>query len=184
MTADESMWLGVLARVSRSAVVLLDSAGEPVASDPSALRVLGADSLDAARALWRGQRGVVDALRARAAQGGGEAAGSLEVAGTAGTAPVGIRIVALESGGCLALLGGADEERVAFVRKLGHDLRGPLNAMVLNLDLLRTVLERGSDDIDEADRAKRARYLASLHREIGRMNELLGAAVAEVRSGG
>jgi len=71
--------------------------------------------------------------------------------------------------------GTAGQDMGTAMRMLVHDLRGPLNSMVLNLDLLRTSLE--GKDGDEELKAKRQRYIASLEREIGRLDEVLKAAV-------
>jgi len=69
---------------------------------------------------------------------------------------------------------------VAFARKLGHDLRGPLNAMVLNLDLLETALK--STGSEEEAEGRRRRYLSALHREIERMSALVTGAVEDVKA--
>jgi signal transduction histidine kinase len=184
MANDESVWVAAIADASGGAVVLLDERGELLAADGSALRLLGAESRDNARAMWHEQH----APRMRDGLPAADATpGELELPGADGATRVSARAIAMEDGRRLLLLGARPtpaEERVAFARKLGHDLRGPLNAMVLNLDLLRTTLEMSEEDVDEASRAKRTRYLASLHREIGRMSDMLAAAVAEMRAAG
>jgi signal transduction histidine kinase len=72
---------------------------------------------------------------------------------------------------------------------LAHDLKGPLNAMVINLELLQDVCANGShtgrSDAVEARRPgsknveRQQRYFAALKSEIARINELLNRLVSQ-----
>jgi len=175
--ASDVDWLNAIGRISGAAAVLLDGEGRPAAADEAALRLLGCDSIEALRNAWpENARGSADEV----AFGGPDARAFLA------------RILSLGDGAGLKLAlvrkapGNGEKapekgaETLAFARKLGHDLRGPLNAMVLNLDLLRTYLDM---DVDEAERnAKLRRYMAALNREIGRLNELLTSALDRARA--
>lgn len=60
-----------------------------------------------------------------------------------------------------------------------HDLRAPLNGMVLNLELLKGRLEA---DVDVAPGAKTdyLRYVGKVQKDIGRLKELLNAMQIEL----
>jgi signal transduction histidine kinase len=63
---------------------------------------------------------------------------------------------------------------------LSHDLRSPLNGMVLNLDLLRTSLEdelRHGDD--EELRRRRQRYIQVLQSELSRLSRAVQTIIAQ-----
>lgn len=58
------------------------------------------------------------------------------------------------------------------VRRLVHDLRAPLNAMRLSLDLLRRTLDR--DDLGgEECREEQTRQIERIGRQVSAMNDLL-----------
>lgn len=56
-------------------------------------------------------------------------------------------------------------------RSLAHDVRGRLNSLVLNLDLLRRAVDDGVADHDLRRRCER--YLAAIEREIDKLNDRL-----------
>jgi len=57
-----------------------------------------------------------------------------------------------------------------FLRKAAHDMRGPLNTIILNLELLRESLSRESH---EEQRPRQERYLAVIGSEVQRMSAML-----------
>jgi nitrogen fixation/metabolism regulation signal transduction histidine kinase len=61
------------------------------------------------------------------------------------------------------------------LRRIAHDLRAPLNAMRLSLDLLRRSLDR-EDAGDEACRALQLKQIERLDRQIDAMSELIANA--------
>jgi hypothetical protein len=179
MSATDSAWLDAIARLTGRGALVLDAQGLPIAADQTALSRLKCGSVEGLREKWP-----TTAISARPSDGAtaGDAKVSVPEVGD-----VKLDTIAFSTDGreCLALLSPArtsedGDPTFMFARKLGHDLRGPLNAMVLNLDLLRTYLDM---DIDEEDRnAKLRRYMQALHREIGRLNELLTAALDRARA--
>lgn len=56
---------------------------------------------------------------------------------------------------------------------LAHDLKAPLNAMTLNLELLRQTLEQEGAG-DPARRERQLRYIGIVHEELFRLDEQLG----------
>src|SRR5262249_2301368 len=61
---------------------------------------------------------------------------------------------------------------VRFHMAFVHDLRAPLNAMVMNLELLKQTLRNGSDS-DEPTRERQLRYMGVLKDEISRVDRQL-----------
>ena len=66
-----------------------------------------------------------------------------------------------------------------FYRASVHDLRAPLNAMVLNLELLKSTLVGEGDAIDGKTRERQTRYLSILGAEITRLDRSLGTILAQ-----
>ncbi len=62
-----------------------------------------------------------------------------------------------------------------------HDIRAPLNAMMLNLELLRGTLDDGSDP---QVRTRQQRYVASITSEIQRLDRMLEALLSQTRLSG
>jgi signal transduction histidine kinase len=58
------------------------------------------------------------------------------------------------------------------LRAAVHDLRAPLNAMALNLELLRTRLEK-DEALGSVDKCQYLRYVETLTQEVGRLASLL-----------
>jgi signal transduction histidine kinase len=67
-----------------------------------------------------------------------------------------------------------------FYAAFAHDLRAPLNALVLNLELLRQTL--GNESPDETTRERRLRYAEVLHEELSRLNRQLDLLLGQVAS--
>lgn len=63
---------------------------------------------------------------------------------------------------------------VRFHMAFVHDLRAPLNAMVMNLELLRQTLRNGGASGDETTRERQLRYIGVLKEEISRVDRQLG----------
>ncbi|HSP99503.1 MAG TPA: ATP-binding protein [Candidatus Dormibacteraeota bacterium] len=62
-----------------------------------------------------------------------------------------------------------------FYAAFAHDLKAPLNAMVLTLELLKLSLQQA---VADADGEKRLRYVATLNEEIARLDRQLRALLA------
>jgi signal transduction histidine kinase len=185
MPDADAAWVHLSARLAECAAVLLDAEGGLLAADPEALALLGCSDVESAKNLWRAAARQAASLCADPAAGDARGVrGEIEMEGET-PVRLTLRVLGLRGGeprclGLLAKIGSnADDQRLAFARKLGHDLRGPLNSMVLNLDLLRTTLEREQAEAEVA--ARRLRYVNAIRREIDRMNQDLTTAVEEAR---
>jgi len=184
-------WLRVMARITGAGALLLDESARPVTADASGLRLLGCRTEPELTEAWSSLAPRAAEWCAAAARGQ-DAGGVVNIAIDGEPATVVARVVALDAADCpgapyvvlltAASASAAGESLAVFARRLGHDLRGPLNAMVLNLDLIRLSVEE-SDDGEEA-LAKRRRFLANLQREIDRLSEMLRSAVDEAKRGG
>jgi len=63
---------------------------------------------------------------------------------------------------------------VRFHMAFVHDLRAPLNAMVMNLELLKQTLRNGAVSSDETTKERQLRYIGVLKDEISRVDRQLG----------
>jgi len=63
---------------------------------------------------------------------------------------------------------------------IAHDLKGPLNAMAINLELLNQSVERPDDDV-ERTRERQRRYVAALRQEMSRLNRCVDTFLGHVR---
>jgi signal transduction histidine kinase len=77
---------------------------------------------------------------------------------------------ALEAKIRLEALGAGSEALGRLLRAVFHDLKSPLNTMVLNLELLRDRLERMEVDDAEA-KARHLRYVGVLKEEVARLGQ-------------
>jgi signal transduction histidine kinase len=67
-----------------------------------------------------------------------------------------------------------------FFSTIAHDLKGPLNTMAINLELLNQSVERPDPDM-ERTRERQRRYVTALRQEISRLNRSLDAFLGHVR---
>jgi two-component system sensor histidine kinase HydH len=67
-----------------------------------------------------------------------------------------------------------------FSPAIAHDLKGPLNTMAINLELLNQSVERLDPDVEHASERQR-RYIAALRQEISRLNRCLETLLGHVR---
>ena len=186
MTDPDAGWVELAGRLADCPALLLDERGRIVAADARALELLGAETVAQLHDRWNADEALRFCRDERASSPHG-VRGELE--GTSdSTSRLSARVLQIAGDGrYLALVGKlgskqVEDRYVAFARQLGHDLRGPLNSMVLNLDLLKTSL--GGDEVDEQLAAKRTRYLGAIAREIDRLNQTLTAAVTAAKEGG
>ena len=185
MANPDTGWAELAGRLADCPALLLDDQGRIVAADAAALTLLGVEEPAQTHDRWNAAEALALCKDARASSSQG-ARGELN--GIDGTPRLSARVLRIDGESrCVALIAKSgskqvDDRQVAFARQLGHDLRGPLNAMVLNLDLLRTSFD--GDDADEALRARRTRYLGAIHREIERLNQTLATAVNAAKEAG
>lgn len=67
-----------------------------------------------------------------------------------------------------------------FSSTMAHDLKGPLNTMAINLELLSHSVERPEDDA-ERTRERQRRYVAALRQEMSRLNRCLDTFLGHIR---
>jgi signal transduction histidine kinase len=67
-----------------------------------------------------------------------------------------------------------------FFSAIVHDLKGPLNTMAINLELLHQSVERPDPDL-ERTRERQRRYVTALQQEISRLNRCLDTFLSHVR---
>jgi signal transduction histidine kinase len=186
MTDPDAGWVELAGRLADCPALLLDEQGRIVAADARALDLLGAEAVAQLHDRWNADEALKLCRDERASSPLG-ARGELE--GTSdGTPRLSARVLRIGGDGrSIALVGKlgskqVEDRYVAFARQLGHDLRGPLNSMVLNLDLLKTSLS--AEEVDEQLAAKRTRYLGAIVREIERLNQTLTTAVTAAKETG
>jgi signal transduction histidine kinase len=67
-----------------------------------------------------------------------------------------------------------------FFSTIAHDLKGPLNTMAINLELLNQSVERPDPDMEHT-RERQRRYVTALRQEISRLNRSLDTFLGHVR---
>lgn len=186
------LWARRISEVLETGLLLLDEAGEVTVANRTARDLLGDDG--ELQQSW-------DAVRRRAEAATGapltEAADDgplkVEVAGPEDGDPrtLLLEVVAVAEEDCRGhLVQVRDRDGVRRVerdrllasqmhsisrlyRAMAHDLRSPLNAMVVNLELLTNAVESSLDD--DGLVARRRRYVGVLKEEVERLNRLLQA---------
>lgn len=185
MSTRDPDWLDLISRLTDAGVLLLNGSGGLITADERALRLFDRSAPDLVKD-WRSVA-PQSAEWCAETKNGDDVKSLIELSGESAKRSLQVRVLRLQDSSdarCVALVTEAVDppaELTAFARRLGHDLRGPLNAMVLNLDLIRLSVEDTADD--DATLAKRKRYLGNLQREIDRMSEALTAAVEQVKRG-
>jgi signal transduction histidine kinase len=184
-------WAEHLAPADEPGVVLVDETGAVALCDPRAEAVLGRDR-SALRADW-------PALKRRLEAAGGDDLWRRDDSALSAELPVGddarrvdVRVRRVDGGGHLLLLrdGGAAEsaaydQRLAsqmhtlsrLYRAMAHDLRGPLNTMVVNLELLADAVSPGATG-PQVERLPR--YVRVMRDETHRLTRYLNAFLAGV----
>lgn len=203
----EGAWFQRLADSLRTGVVLLDSEGSPVFANEAARDLLlGAGGTDGSKgprddredhlALLRDV--LPEGLRRPCAEGPQESEGSdrceVVVESAAGERRLLLRSVRIEGEDCGAMVLVEDKARTAALeaslamasrlrlqsvfRSRVHDLKAPLNALALNLELLRRTLDEREAQPDARD--SQHDLVELLRREIARLGRALDAALSEM----
>jgi signal transduction histidine kinase len=188
--------LRILDQVTNVGVVLLARSEQPDFANARALELLGVGSLAELRSLWPRALDVLrpcfDGLNPR----GGHASAVVEdfpvAAGTRRlrvemdgrrAASEGQRLVLLSDPKVLDTLEGdvrlASQLEVVtrLFRTLAHELKAPLSAMMINLDLLGQSLSASGDA--EAVRGRQVHYVALLREELARLNRSLADLLSQ-----
>jgi signal transduction histidine kinase len=181
-----------LAQVMRMGVLLLPGDGEPEFANARALELLGSPDLEDLRARWPAIReGLAPALAALASGSGSPA--SVEVA-LPGAAVPKLRAEPYALGGAdhdwrLVLLNDPEilesletDVRLAshlqgmarVYRTVAHEVRAPLSAMMIHLDLLRESMASQGTEGDAPQR-----YVSVLREELERLNRSLAEVLTQ-----
>jgi signal transduction histidine kinase len=183
-----------LAQVMKVGVVLVGTDRRIDFANERALELFGAHDVDGLRVLWSRSAPDVGALFADAgAHPGGRARGiGIDAGGRAlqlevyrQAAPAGHQYLALVHDP-RALDALETDVRLASqldglartYRTAAHEIRSPLAALLINLDLLRDSLERGEAAGDGAGR-QRAAYVSVLSQELTRLNRSLSELLTQ-----
>lgn len=181
---------GALAQAMKMGVLLLGRDREPYFANPRALELFGSATLDDLRARWPAVR---EAIESRLAQEGGPESAAVHV-DLAGPGVSKLRVETYRLGEAeehLVLLNDPEildaletDVRLAsqlhglarVYRTVAHELRAPLSAMMIHLDLLRESLGDGGPRAG-GDNAER--YVAVLGEELERLNRSLSEALTQ-----
>jgi signal transduction histidine kinase len=187
-------WIGALGRAMEIGILLLDPDGQISFSNDAALQLFGCDTEDELRKRWPPVRRKLRNELALAVREGDEV--KTEVAWRRSGMRRRLRLViqALEDddGGHLVVVKDRDlvdalDTNLREASKMrglarvfvavAHDLKAPLNAVFLNLELLRQALEADASR-PSADREKSARILGTVRSELERLSRMLGEALS------
>jgi signal transduction histidine kinase len=182
-----------LAQAMRMGVLLLRRDREPDFANPRALELFGASTLGDLKSRWPEVRSTIEARLSRAA-GGEEAPFHVELPGP-GVARLQVEIYRLGGDDCdefLLLLNDPEildtletDVRLAnqlqgvarVYRTVAHELRAPLSAMMIHLDLLRESLAAGSAGGEAKETQQR--YVVVLRDELERLNRSLSETLTQ-----
>jgi signal transduction histidine kinase len=180
-----------LSQAFRMGVLLLRRAEEPDFANPRALELLGVATLPQLKAAWPRFQQALGPLGSP----GSTSARDVELAGGRTLRLESYRLGGEGRGEFLVLLNDPDvldsletDIRLAnqlqgmarVYRTAAHELRAPLSAMMIHLDLLRESLT--SEGISEADKETQGRYVVVLRGELERLNRSLSEALTQTLS--
>jgi signal transduction histidine kinase len=185
--------LGALLQAMDVGVVLVKGDGSPEFSNSTACELLGAPVEDLGARWAEVEKQVIQPLRedpSRVCAAGVRADMQLMWNGAARRLRFEIYALDDEAGGLLVLvkdpemletlereLGLAVQMRglARFYGALAHDLRAPLNAMVMNIELLRQTMKKEDREngVDPELRARQMRYIGVLQQEVARFDRQL-----------
>jgi signal transduction histidine kinase len=212
---DDLAGAPVLQRALQPGVVLLGSSGEACGADERALALLGCSDAAALAGRWADVRQLLAAAGLRLPVNGSAPAAGVEielpaaagapagVGGTAGTSGRRVHAAPAGGGGALVLQDAAlaaalecDLRAASQMRSLAqitpavaHDLRAPINSMVLNLEVLKETLAAhaiaGPIPVGGRDpRERQQRYLHVLGEELARLHQSLELFLAHIAARG
>ena len=188
-------WFGALTRVMEIGVVLLAPDQDLDFANAPACSLLGYDSCEDLRPHWPEFRRLLQPALDRTCEG--NAAGTpldLEVASGGRTRKLRFELYLLEEQACEGflvlikdrdMLDGLEDELALAIQMRGltrfymevvHDLKAPLNAMVINLELLKDTI-RADGDPQHYERQRR--YIDVLGEEVLRLNRSLTSLLTQ-----
>lgn len=180
-------WLETLASHVAGGVVVVDERGRVCYFDPTAAQLLDTPTEE-------GLEIAIGAILSRMGEGS-----TVEVAGEDGRSSLLVERHLAPSAGkeCLLVLREARElraldlERVLasrmrsledLYRAMAHDLKSPLHAVVLNLDLLREIVRKA--ELDEETEGRIETYVDLIQGEVARLGRLTQALLSQVSTRG
>lgn len=184
-------WAEHLTPADEAGVVLIDESGAVALCDPRAEAVLGRDS-DTLRSEWPALKRRLEATAGDDLWRRGDSVLSTELPVGADARRIDVRVRRVDGCGHLLLVrdaGAAEsaafDQRLAsqmhtlsrLYRAMAHDLRGPLNTMVVNLELLSDAVSPGAS----APQVERLpRYVRVMRDETQRLTRYLNAFLSGV----
>jgi signal transduction histidine kinase len=184
-----------LAQAMRMGVILLRRDREPDFANPRALELFGSASLDDLKRRWPEVRAGLDDELSRVAAGDGPLPPLHVDLPGAGVAQLRVEIFRLGGDDCdeyLVLLNDPEiidaletDVRLAnqlqgvarVYRTVAHELRAPLSAMMIHLDLLRESLAQSAASVDT--KAAQQRYVVVVRQELDRLNRSLSETLTQ-----
>lgn len=181
-----------LAQAFKMGVLLLRQNQDPDFANPRALELLGVKSMAELKAGWPGLQAPLTQMLASLGQPGASASRDVELAGGRKLRVEPYRLGGDDCDEFLVLLNDPDvldsletDIRLAnqlqgmarVYRTVAHELRAPLSAMMIHLDLLRESLTL--DGTTEADKQTQHRYVVVLREELERLNRSLSETLTQ-----
>jgi signal transduction histidine kinase len=181
---------GALSRLMNMGVLVLDQDAALEFANPLAVELLGADDLDALKRCWPALREELGLLPGKL----GGAGAPVRLTAETKSGSLRFEAYSLQEEACTGHLVLLKDRRAVDVletdlllasqmrslphlyRMLTHDLKAPLNAMQLTLELLSDPLSGPADPVREA---KRQRYISVLREEMRRLDRTLQAMLGE-----
>jgi signal transduction histidine kinase len=194
----QDRWFSTLANVTDAGVLLLGRDQHLEFANRAACELFGFDTLEAFNAGWEGMKPALQTALTRVPDRRG-ATVSVDVEVPTGGKPRALRleITCLDEDGCEGYLVVAKDREILaalesdlslaihmrgltrFYLSMAHDLKAPLNAMVLNIELLRTTLGTGGDASPDVRGRQQERYVEVLRQEVMRLNRCLDGLLTQ-----
>ena len=180
---------GALSRLMNMGILVLDQAADLQFANPLAVELLGGGGAEALKSRWPGLRGELGLVAERL-----RAATPARLVADTESGSLRLEVYSIEEEPCTGYLVLVKDRRAADVletdlllasqmrsvphlyRVLAHDLKAPLNAMQLTLELLSDPL---SGPAEPAREAKRQRYIGVLREEMRRLDRTLQTMLGE-----
>lgn len=191
---NEYLGFGALSRLMNMGVLVLDQEGSLEFANPLAVELLGARDSSELKSRWPELRAQLDLSRDGLRGGATPGRTVADVRSAGKVRSLRLEIYGLEEEACTGYLVLVKDRRAVDVletdlllasqmrsaphlyRVLAHDLKAPLNAMQLTLELLS---DPQSGPGDPAREAKRQRYLSVLRDETRRLDRVLQTILGE-----
>ncbi len=186
---------GALAQVMKMGVLLLRSGGSIDFANRRALELFGVDSIGALASAWAdAQPAVIEMFRGQDHDGG--RARTLQVTTPAGPRPLRVEMYRLGDEDCDEYLILLNDPRILdaletdvrlasqlegfarVYRAAAHDIKAPLSAVMINLDLLRETLV-APNGTPGAGKERQSHYVSVLREELSRLNRSLAELLTQ-----